>query len=265
LKKLPLYQNSSQLRQLMQKLCIIKAGSTFSSTLERLGDFEEWIINALGAIPLSVEVIDAREGGALPSPDACGGVIVTGSHAMVTDNLAWSLGMESWIPLLVEAAVPFLGICYGHQLLGRAMGGEVGYHPLGREIGTVAIMLAAEAVHDPLFNALPDRFAAHATHAQSVLTLPPGAVTLASSLHDPVHAFRVGSAAWGVQFHPEYSAAVMQAYISAQGESLRQSGRSVGNLLKDAVDTPHARKVLTNFGTLVYNHCRAASLTTTTG
>jgi GMP synthase (glutamine-hydrolysing) len=29
--------------------------------------------------------------------------------------------------------VPFLGICYGHQLLGRAAGGEVGYHPRGRE------------------------------------------------------------------------------------------------------------------------------------
>ncbi|NHQ60741.1 glutamine amidotransferase [Chlorobium sp. BLA1] len=251
----------------MQKLYIIKTGTTFASTLETLGDFEEWINNALGMIPVPVEVVDAAGGSALPLPDTCSGVIVTGSHAMVTDNLAWSLRLEAWIPLLVEASVPFLGICYGHQLLGRAMDGVVGYHPLGSEIGTVDIMLASEALHDPLFNALPDRFAAHATHAQSVLTLPPGAVSLASSQHDPFHAFRVGRAAWGVQFHPEYSAAVMQTYIAAQAESLRKSGRNVEQLLHDAAETPHARKVLTNFASMLHrsNNYRSASLTAKTG
>ncbi|NTW70527.1 MAG: glutamine amidotransferase [Chlorobiaceae bacterium] len=235
----------------MQKLFIIKAGTTFSSTLATLGDFEDWIKTALGMMPVPVEVVDVAGGSDLPSPDECCGVIVTGSHAMVTDNLPWSLRLESWIALLVSASVPFLGICYGHQLLGRAMGGEVGYHPLGSEIGTVEITLASEAEDDPLFRGLPCCFAAHATHAQSVLTLPPGALPLALSLHDPVHAFRVGTAAWGVQFHPEYSAAVMEAYIAAQAESLSRKGRDVEKLLYEVIDTPFARSVLTNFGALV--------------
>jgi len=235
----------------MQKLYIIKAGTTFSSTLETLGDFEDWIRIALGRPDIPVEVFDAVRGGTLPSPEECRGVIVTGSHAMVTDNLEWSLRIESWIPPLVAAGVPFLGICYGHQLLGRAMGGETGYHPLGREIGTVDINLAPEACNDPLFQGIPDLFAAHATHAQSVLSLPPGARLLASNSHDPHHAFRVGSSAWGVQFHPEYSEAVIQAYITAQEESLKKSGLSAEALLSGVTATPFARKVLANFAALV--------------
>jgi GMP synthase (glutamine-hydrolysing) len=235
----------------MQKLYIIKAGTTFSSTLETLGDFEDWITAALGENSLPVEVIDAVQGASLPVPSDCGGVIVTGSHAMVTDDLPWSLNIESWIPKLVDACVPFLGICYGHQLLGRAMGGEVGYHPLGSEVGTVDIVLASAADGDPLFNGIPACFSAHATHAQSVLSLPSEAFCLASSRHDQHHAFRVGSFAWGVQFHPEYSAAIMQGYITAQTESLGKKGRNVESLLNEVSETPFARMVLTNFAALV--------------
>ncbi|NTU67359.1 MAG: glutamine amidotransferase [Chlorobiaceae bacterium] len=216
----------------MKRLSIIKAGSTFASTAARLGDFEAWIINGLGSLDCPVEVVDAARGGRLPEPGECAGVVVTGSHAMVTDDLPWSLAIERWIPRLVEAGVPFLGICYGHQLLGRAAGGEVGYHPVGREAGTVAVGLTAEAYGDRLFEGLPECFQAHATHAQSVLRLPPGAVRLAGNPHDPNHAFRIGRCAWGVQFHPEYTREVMEAYLPG--------GAGAG-------EAPWAGRVLTNF------------------
>jgi GMP synthase (glutamine-hydrolysing) len=235
----------------MKKLYIIKAGATFSSTLEQYGDFDDWIKNALGELAIPVEVVKVLQGSPLPSPDVCRAVIVTGSHAMVTDNLLWSLALEEWIPLLVKAGVPFLGICYGHQLLARAMGGEVGYHPLGREIGTVSITLMPEGEYDFLVKGFPSLFSAHTTHAQTVLRLPPLAKHLARSDHDPHHAFRVGVCAWGVQFHPEYTADVMRAYISAQADSLRREGRTVDGLLSQVRESPFARKVLTNFAALV--------------
>ena len=235
----------------MKQLYIIKAGTTFSSTLETLGDFDDWIKAALCRPELSVVVIDVVSGSPLPSPDECSGVIVTGSHAMVTDNLPWSLQIESWIPSLVAAEVPFLGICYGHQLIGRAMGGEVGCNPNGREIGTVAVTLTSESKKDPLFQGTPAIFHAHATHAQSVLKLPPDAHLLASNTHEAVHAFRIGACAWGVQFHPEYTTEVMRAYITAQAESLRKKGRNVEDFLLEVRDTPFARKVLSNFSSLL--------------
>ncbi len=235
----------------MKKLYIIKAGTTFSSTLERFGDFDDWVKAALGELAVPVEVIDVVQGSPLPEPGECSAVIVTGSHAMVTDNLLWSLALEAWISLLLADSVPFLGICYGHQLLARAMGGVVGYHQLGREIGTVTIKLMLEAEGDPLFRGVPPLFSAHTTHAQSALNLPPDAVPLASSGHEAHHAFRMGSCAWGVQFHPEYTELVMRAYISAQAESLRSEGRSVEGLLLQVAECPSASRVLTNFAALV--------------
>ncbi|MBV5328606.1 MAG: glutamine amidotransferase [Chlorobium sp.] len=241
----------------MKKLYIIKAGSTFASTIAELGDFEAWIIRALGVLSIPVEVVNAVHGEPLPLPDECCGVLVTGSHAMVTQNLPWSVGIESWIPLLVGAGVPFLGICYGHQLLGRAMGGKVGYHPKGSETGTVTLTLTPEAGDDLLFQDIPSTFRAHATHAQSVLELPSGAVTLARNAHDPHHAFRVGTAAWGVQFHPEYTAAVMQAYINADRDSLSRSGCDVSALLREVTHTPEASGILRKFAVHVERSCTA--------
>lgn len=235
----------------MKKLYIIKAGTTFSSILRRFGDFDDWVKNALGELAVPVEVLDVVKGSALPVTGECSAVIVTGSHAMVTDNRAWSLALEAWIPLLIAARVPFLGICYGHQLLARAMGGEVRYHPLGSEIGTVAISLASKAEGDPLLEGIPSLFSAHTIHDQSALSLPQSAVPLACSNHDRHHAFRIGSCAWGVQFHPEYTADVMRAYLSTQTKELRRDGRSVEGLLSQVTESPFARKVLTNFAAFV--------------
>jgi GMP synthase (glutamine-hydrolysing) len=234
----------------MKSLYIIKAGSTFATEVARLGDFEEWVRRGLGDLPCPVAVVNAEAGEALPAPERCAGAVVTGSHAMVTDNLPWSLAIERWIGELIATGVPFLGICYGHQLLSRAAGGEVGYHPRGREVGTVSIELTLEGERDALFDAIPARFAAHATHAQSVLRLPPGAVHLASNNFEPNHAFRVGESAWGVQFHPEYTREIMELYVRDEIADLEVAGEDAG-VLRDAVsDAPLAGRVLTNFASL---------------
>jgi GMP synthase (glutamine-hydrolysing) len=72
-------------------------------------------------------------------------------------------------------------------------------------IGTVAIERLPAAADDALLAAAPARFVAHASHQQSVLELPAGAVVLARSAHDPHHAVRYAPRAWGLQFHPEFS------------------------------------------------------------
>jgi GMP synthase (glutamine-hydrolysing) len=232
----------------MKNLVIIKTGTTHSSILESFGDFEDWIAAGLAHPAISLEVVDAVYERSFPLPAECLGVIVTGSHAMVTENLPWSLRIERWLPSLVEAGTPLLGICYGHQLLGRAMGGEVGYNPLGRELGTVEIGLLPAAAGDPLFSGIPRRFSVHAAHAQSLLRLPPDAELLASGDHDPHHAFRIGNAAWGVQFHPEYSEEIMKADIS-EGEAAVRSTSVAGEA--EVRNTPYAAQVLVNFAEFV--------------
>ncbi len=235
----------------MKRLVIVKAGSTFDATAKQFGDFDTWILAGLGSVGVNTCVVDIENGAALPSVTDCAGVIVTGSHAMVTENLPWSVRLESWIPSLLEESVPFLGICYGHQLLAQCMGGQVGFHPDGKEFGTVEIRLLPDYTNDALFQLFPQRFFVHATHSQTVLRLPPGAICLAANDHEPNHSFRIGDCAWGVQFHPEYDAAIMRSYTSEQADELESAGDNVHEILQCVMETPIAAKIPASFASIV--------------
>lgn len=224
-------------------LLILKVGDTFADTALRLGDFEHWIAQGLQGCGLPVCVLDPRRGDALPTPATLAGVVITGSHAMVTDRAPWSEDVAHWLRQAVPAGLPTLGICYGHQVLAHALGGTAGNHPQGLELGTVQIERLPAAQHDVLFSALPDRFAAQVVHRQSALRLPPGAVPLAASGWEPHQAYRVGEQCWGVQFHPEFSAKAMQAYVNRLAPEAPQR--------KTVTDTPDAASLLPRFGELV--------------
>ncbi|MFN3496227.1 MAG: glutamine amidotransferase, partial [Hydrogenophaga sp.] len=193
---------------------------------------------------------DARSGDALPPLDSVAGVVITGSHAMVSDREAWSEALVPWLQQAVAASVPTLGICYGHQLLAHALGGEVTHHPNGVEIGTVQVRLCTVATEDPLLGPLPPAFNAQAVHWQSVRRLPPQAVLLASSDHEQHHAFRLGRNAWGVQFHPEFSAEALRAYLDGLGPTLAREGLDAERIRAELKETPEAASVLGRFAQL---------------
>lgn len=216
-------------------------------SMRRHGSFAHWIRVAAGLQPDDVVVIDAERGEALPEREGFAGAIVTGSAAMVTDRHPWSEHSAGWLRDAAHAGMPLLGICYGHQLIAHALGGEVGANPAGREMGTVQLDLLPDAAQDPLFRGLPERFDAQATHLQSVLRLPEGARPLASSSQDGVHAFRWGHATWGVQFHPEFSTTHMRGYIRARGDALASEGRCGKRLARAVSAAPHARRTLRRF------------------
>ncbi|MCR6495022.1 glutamine amidotransferase [Thermomonas sp. S9] len=173
-----------------------------TARMRRHGSFAHWIRVAAGLERDAAVVVDVEHGEALPERAGFAGVIVTGSAAMVTEHRDWSERSAVWLAEAAQAGLPLLGICYGHQLIAHALGGEVGDNPRGREMGTVAVERLPEAAADPLFAGLPARFAAQATHLQSVLRPPAGAVVLARNDHDACHAFRWGSSAWGCSSIP---------------------------------------------------------------
>ncbi len=230
-----------------RELIIIKAGTTFPETLARYGDFDLWVKQTMGPLKVPVRTVNVEKDEEPPAVERCAGVVATGSHAMVTDNLEWSLRTEKWISSVITTKTPFFGICYGHQLLARAAGGVVGDHPRGMEFGTVPITLNRVCNSDPIFSGFPGTITGHATHIQTVLKRSPDAFHLAANEFEPNHAIRVGPCAWGVQFHPEFSAGIMRSYLSKLKDQI--SSANTGNI--DVNDTPDAAKILRRFGHLV--------------
>ncbi len=253
-------------------ILIVKLGDTLPELSTRLGDFEHWIAQGLQAedAPVHIEVADPRPvhlgptvpepSGSphhptpptpLPAPDTVVqrrmGVVVTGSHAMVTDREPWSETTAAWLAELVARGVPVLGICYGHQLLAHALGGEVWPHPQGLEAGTIRVEPTEHAATDPLLDHLDGPFAAPSAHRQSVRVLPPGATVLARNAFEPHHAYRVGECAWGVQFHPEFGPDATRAYVHHLADTLRHQGVDTQALVDGVAPSPQATRVLARF------------------
>jgi GMP synthase (glutamine-hydrolysing) len=235
----------------MGKIWIIKLGGTWPDLAARAGDFEDWTAAGLGIGDARLAVARIRQGDALPDPRAPAGVVLTGAHEMVTDRADWSVATGRWLADVLAARTPVLGICYGHQLLAATAGGTVGPNPRGREYGTARIDLTAAARSDPLFAALPDAFDAQVCHAQSALTVPRGATVLAGNAHDPLHAFRLGPRAWGVQFHPEFSHETAAAYVHHYRRELAAEGLDVAKILETVSPSPEAHGLLGRFADLV--------------
>lgn len=229
---------------------IVQTGTVVPAVRRRLGDFHEWFRRGMDLTPRQTRVVRVDRGAQLPPLRGLSGVIVTGSGAMVTDRLEWSETTARWLRRAVDADIPVLGVCYGHQLLAHALGGRVDYNPHGREMGTVRIRCAPSAVDDALLGAAPKTFLVQATHLQSVLRLPRGAVALAKSSLDDHQAVRYAPSAWGFQFHPEFGAGHMRAYIRARDGALADEDFDVSGMLSAVAPCPQALSLLRRFARL---------------
>lgn len=232
------------------RLVILKTGDTLPPIREAFGDFDRWFLDGLPE-SLDRQVVDVTRQPLPGKPGQWDGIVVTGSPAMVSDRAAWSEATAAWLAEAVDVGIPVLGVCYGHQLLAHALGGKVGYHPEGRESGTYGVRLHKSAREDSLFHGLPAEFPAQLTHRQSVLELPAEAVLLASNGFEPHQAFRVGPCAWGVQFHPEFTADIMRSYLKAQSPDLLQEGLSPETLIAEVTEAPQATSLLQRFAGIV--------------
>jgi len=242
----------------MPTVLILKTGSAVDCVRDALGDFEDWFSAALNIL-CSVEVLDCTREPLPAAVDSYTAIIVTGSAAMVSHREDWSERTGAWLKDAVARGNPILAVCYGHQLLAQALGGTVGPNPNGRQIGSRKVHLTGEGKQDALLCTLPEYFVAQASHAESVLSLPEGAVRLACMETDKNYAFRIGENAWGVQFHPEFSAEATREYIKARRDALVSEGLDPDELHSQVQDTPLAHALINRFAELAINPLLRAS------
>src|SRR4030042_1583552 len=105
----------------MNKTLIIKTGSTLPGLKKNKGDFEDWIVAGMKMPAESFKIAYVEQGDPLLHWRDLSGIVITGSHAMITDHHPWSERTADWLATTIEKQIPTLGICYGHQLLAHAL------------------------------------------------------------------------------------------------------------------------------------------------
>ncbi len=238
----------------MSNILLIKMGDTFPGLQANHGDFEDMIKACLNHTNAAITVYDARTSAPQPKLEDFKGVIITGSHSMVTECEPWSEALLPYIRSMKENNIPVFGICYGHQLIAKALGGEVGFHPNGPEPGSVNVMLTDAGKADNLLSKAPDTFKVNVAHLQTVLKLPPNATLLAANEFEPHQAFRLGNI-WSVQFHPEFTREITQYYVTEIADLIKEHGQDPEQVNNACQDTLESRDLLVKF---VEDVCLAA-------
>ena len=149
----------------------------------------------------------------LPLEEEAAGLVVLGGPMNVDDVRQYPcLAREiPWIRQALAIELPLLGICLGAQLLAKALGAKVLAN--GRkEIGWYPIQITPEAADDPLFAGMGPSETVFQWHGDT-FDLPDGAVRLARAELCENQAFRHGPSAWGLQFHVEMTAPLIDSWL----------------------------------------------------
>ena len=234
----------------MKKLLIIKTGDTFPEIKTVDGDFEDMFVSSLEGINVTITVYDARDQLPLPELNDYSAVIITGSHSMVTDCEPWSERLLPYIKEMLATRTPTLGVCYGHQIIAKALGGKIDFHPEGPQAGSTEITLTDAGKADRLLGESPETFKVNAGNSQRISKLPNEAIVLAGNDFEPHQAVKFGEAMWGLQFHPEFNRSVTCAYIDRTTEVLSKLGRDAESIKASCINTQESKDILRNFATL---------------
>ncbi|KAI1101825.1 class I glutamine amidotransferase-like protein [Jackrogersella minutella] len=166
-----------------------------------------------------------------PDTNTIDAVLITGSKHSAYENDEWIVRLVEYTRQCIEGGrVRVIGVCFGHQIVGRAMGAEVGKNVLGWELSVTEHELTDAG--KKLFGL--EKLAIHQMHRDIVYNLPPGAVELARTSPCPIQAIYVPRVVITVQGHPEFTGEMVQEILEM---------RRYGGILTEEVYEDGMRRV----------------------
>ena len=189
---------------------ILETGRPPASLRAQWGTYDDMIRAMLGR-DRKYRSYDVQAGELPADPAECSAYVITGSPAGVYDDLPWIPPLLDFLRR-VRGQAKLVGICFGHQAMAKAFGGEVVKSPKGWAVG----MHRYEIVDPPPGMIEPLALAIPAFHQDQVVTLPPGSRVLAASKFTPFASIGYDDDTVSVQGHPEFSLAFSAALIEAQ-------------------------------------------------
>jgi GMP synthase-like glutamine amidotransferase len=156
-------------------------------------------------------VYDVQAGQLPAAPGEQDAWLITGSAAGAYDPLPWIEPLSDFLRA-AKGEVPLVGVCFGHQIMAQAFGGQVVKSERGWGVG-----LHRYAIERPQTWTDAPSVAIPASHQDQVVTLPPGATVVGGSAFTPFGMLSYGGqSAISMQFHPEFDPAYAAALIEAR-------------------------------------------------
>lgn len=187
---------------------------------------EQWLSEA----GLEVDTIKPHQGDLMPGaiPANYAGVIALGGTMGAHDDekFDWLTPERALMKDAIAQDFPFVGICLGAQMLATAVDGQSIRTPMP-EAGLVHVSINSEVKDDQLFGDLAGQvLPVTGWHQDYIVDLPADAVVIASTDACPVHAFRIGTNVYGMQFHPEVSVETVQSWATPKNDVLSKLGKT---------------------------------------
>ncbi|MDB5614667.1 MAG: type 1 glutamine amidotransferase [Devosia sp.] len=211
------------------KLTIIQTGDVLASLRGKFGPYRrmfETMFDGTGQ-GFTYDMIPVSDGAPLPDPASLEGIVITGSAAGVYDDLPWLNPLRAFIRDAYGKRTPMLGVCFGHQIMADALGGDVRKSEKGWGLGRHSYAVKARP---DFMRSGPPALAVACSHQDQVITRPKDAnVILASDFTPNAGLVYRNGAAMSVQPHPEFA----DDYTLALAELRR--GNAPDNLVDRAV------------------------------
>lgn len=206
------------------------------------GDYPDMFRRLLGTGPQTAQCLsyDLTHGDFPHSLDECDAWLFTGSRYSTYDADDWIVRAHELVQTLHAERRPMIGVCFGHQLIARALGGDVAKAESGWGIGVdTARLLEQRAWMTPARNALPLLF----SHQDQVQRPPEAATVLATREACPYDMLQVGEHILTFQGHPEFEAGYVRALIERRRDAIGEARSREGLASLDettAGDTAHS-------------------------
>lgn len=188
----------------LMKLTIIQTGDVPEPLRPTYGPYYQMFERMFDAARpgFTYEMVTSYDGNALPDPSQLEGIVITGSAAGVYDDLDWLEPLRNFIRSAYAARTPMLGVCFGHQIMADALGGDVRKSEKGWGLGRHVYRVLAR----PGFMAdAPETLSVACSHQDQVIVAPPEAeVILASDFTPNAGLFYRNGRAVSFQPHPEF-------------------------------------------------------------
>ena len=222
-----------------------------------LGGVDGWFRAALKKCDSDVEVktVKASIPGWDKETEWADAVMISGSPRDAFADDEWTHGLMAKVARLLKKKKPVLGVCYGHQILGRVSGAKVSRCERGWELGETKITTTTEGELSPLLKGLPKFINVKQSHRDCVLEVPGQGVLLAGSPHTQVQAAQWAEQAYGVQFHPEFTGEVLRGIWSERRDKWRgQVNFDLDQVLDQSKDCPDGLAIFRNFLKMTAHH-----------